>query len=68
MLNYKRTIGIYLIQRVSSHWDTWVGPKKPTLLGVTLHKGSDDKWILGEDFVNYLKDTNHVRVCYIVEG
>jgi len=57
-----------LIRREFSHWDTWVGPKKPTLFSVRLHKDSDDKWILGNEFINVLKGTEHVRVCYVVKG
>ncbi|TBU45806.1 prolyl oligopeptidase family-domain-containing protein [Dichomitus squalens] len=41
------------------HWDTWVGPKRPSLFSVQLSKGADGKWALGSDFVNLLKDTNH---------
>ncbi|KAI0755168.1 alpha/beta-hydrolase [Daedaleopsis nitida] len=41
------------------HWDTWVGPKRPSLFSVQLSKGADDKWALGTDFVNLLKGTGH---------
>ena len=43
------------------HWDTWVGPKKLSLFTVRLYKNPDHNWVLGEDFVNALNDTTHVR-------
>lgn len=42
------------------HWDTWVGPKRPSLFSVQLAKGADGKWALGTDFINLLKGTGHV--------
>ena len=42
------------------HWDTWVGPKGPSLFSVQLSKGSDGQWTLGSDVTNLLKGTNHV--------
>ena len=44
------------------HWDTWVGPKRPSLFSVQLAKGADGKWALGTDFSNLLKGTGHVSV------
>lgn len=44
------------------HWDTWVGPKRPSLFSVSLSKGSDGKWTLGSDLANLLKGTNHVSL------
>ncbi|KAI0688887.1 alpha/beta-hydrolase [Earliella scabrosa] len=41
------------------HWDTWVGPKRPSLFSVQLAKGADGKWALGTDFSNLLKGTGH---------
>ncbi|EKM51879.1 uncharacterized protein PHACADRAFT_262274 [Phanerochaete carnosa HHB-10118-sp] len=41
------------------HWDEWVGPKRSTLFSVTLSKGKDGKWALGEKFVNLLNGTKH---------
>ncbi len=41
-------------------WDTWVGPKRSSLFTVTLVKGPDGKWILGNEFVNPLNGTGHV--------
>jgi hypothetical protein len=43
------------------HWDTWVGPKKPSLFSVRLYSDADHKWTLDDNFVNALKGTNHVR-------
>jgi hypothetical protein len=51
---------VKLIQPGFSHWDTWTGPKRPSLFSVRLYKDPSDKWVLDEDFVNILKDTNHV--------
>jgi hypothetical protein len=63
--NLKYIIETYLIWWEFSHWDTWVGPKKPTLLSVRLHKDADNKWVLGDEFINVLKDTKHVGVRYL---
>ncbi|KAI1793256.1 Alpha/Beta hydrolase protein [Ganoderma leucocontextum] len=41
------------------HWDTWVGPKRPSLFSLQLSKGSDGKWALGSDLTNLLKETSH---------
>ncbi|KAF8583105.1 alpha/beta-hydrolase [Ramaria rubella] len=41
------------------HWDTWVGPKKPTLFTVGLGKSADGKWVLQDDYVAPLKGTGH---------
>ncbi|TFK82680.1 alpha/beta-hydrolase [Polyporus arcularius HHB13444] len=41
------------------HWDTWVGPKRPSLFSVELQKGLDGKWTLGTIFTNLLKGTGH---------
>ena len=43
------------------HWDKWVGPKRSSLFSVTLKKGKDGKYSLGEKFVNLLNGTKHVR-------
>lgn len=47
------------------HWDTWRGPKESTLFSVKLHKNSDGKWHLGDDFVNVLKGSGHVSVEHV---
>ncbi|KAI8986222.1 alpha/beta-hydrolase [Trametes punicea] len=41
------------------HWDTWVGPKRPSLFGVKLAKQPAGKWILDDNYVNLLNGTNH---------
>ncbi|KZT11901.1 alpha/beta-hydrolase [Laetiporus sulphureus 93-53] len=41
------------------HWDTWVGPKRPSLFSVNLSPASDNKWILGQEFTNLLNGTGH---------
>ncbi|KAF8583106.1 alpha/beta-hydrolase [Ramaria rubella] len=41
------------------HWDTWVGPKKPTLFTVGLGKSADGKWVLQDDYVAPLRGTGH---------
>lgn len=43
------------------HWDTWTGPKRPSLFTVKLAVGKDEKWHLGDEWVNVLKGTGHVR-------
>ena len=45
------------------HWDTWVGPKRSSLFSVALAKGKDGKWSLGNNFVNLLNGTEHVRTA-----
>ncbi|KIP05181.1 hypothetical protein PHLGIDRAFT_74637 [Phlebiopsis gigantea 11061_1 CR5-6] len=40
-------------------WDTWVGPKRNTLFTVTLIKGADGTWSLGDKYVNLLNGTSH---------
>lgn len=42
------------------HWDTWRGPKAPSLFSVKLEK-VDNKWTLGNEYVSILKGTKHVR-------
>ncbi|CDO77798.1 hypothetical protein BN946_scf184667.g1 [Trametes cinnabarina] len=41
------------------HWDTWVVPKRSSLFSVKLAKEPGGKWVLGDDFVNLLKGTDH---------
>ncbi|KAJ6585138.1 alpha/beta-hydrolase [Mycena capillaripes] len=41
------------------HWDTWSGPKTPSLFSVQLQRGADKKWTMGTDFYNLLKGTGH---------
>lgn len=48
------------------HWDTWTGPKKPSLFTVQLAVGKDATWELGNEWVNALKETAHV--CRIFFG
>jgi len=48
------------------HWDTWAGPKRSTLFGVSLGK-EDGKWVLGNDYVAPLKDTGHVSILFFPE-
>ncbi|KAF7796251.1 hypothetical protein EIP86_007425 [Pleurotus ostreatoroseus] len=40
-------------------WDTWVGPKRSSLFAVSLKKGPEEKWILGDEYINLLKGTGH---------
>jgi hypothetical protein len=42
-------------------WDTWVGPKKSSLITVALNKGPGGKWTLGTEYVNLFHGTKHVR-------
>ncbi|EGN98332.1 hypothetical protein SERLA73DRAFT_74559 [Serpula lacrymans var. lacrymans S7.3] len=45
------------------HWDKYVGPKESSLFTVSLHKDSQRKWVLGDDYVNALQGTkNHCPV------
>ncbi|KAF7298860.1 Dipeptidyl-peptidase 5 [Mycena indigotica] len=41
------------------HWDTWQGPKKPSLFSVALQRGADKKWSFGSTFDNLLRGTGH---------
>ncbi|PCH40235.1 alpha/beta-hydrolase [Wolfiporia cocos MD-104 SS10] len=38
------------------HWDTWVGPKRPSLFSVELSQDSSGNWALGNNFVNLRKN------------
>lgn len=44
------------------HWDTWVGPKRPSLFSVTLTQSPEKTWSLGSEYVNLLKGTGHVSM------
>lgn len=44
------------------HWDTWTGPKKTSLFTVKLAVGKNEKWELGDEWVNALQGTGHVRL------
>ena len=46
------------------HWDHWITPKRSKLFSVKLTIDPDHKWHLSEEFVNTIKDTNHVRDFY----
>ncbi|KAI0036528.1 Alpha/Beta hydrolase protein [Vararia minispora EC-137] len=41
------------------HWDTWIGPKRPSLFTVKLTHGPDGKWTFGGTFTNVLNGTGH---------
>ncbi|EIM85929.1 alpha/beta-hydrolase [Stereum hirsutum FP-91666 SS1] len=41
------------------HWDTWTGPKKTSLFTVKLAVGKNEKWELGDEWVNALQGTGH---------
>ncbi|GBE85069.1 Dipeptidyl-peptidase 5 [Sparassis crispa] len=41
------------------HWDTWAGPKRPSLFSVKLAQSPDKKWSLGTEYVNLLNGTGH---------
>ncbi|CCM03548.1 uncharacterized protein FIBRA_05684 [Fibroporia radiculosa] len=41
------------------HWDTWMGPKRPSLFSVTLSHTPGKDWQFGTDFVNLLNGTGH---------
>ncbi|TFY83863.1 hypothetical protein EWM64_g147 [Hericium alpestre] len=41
------------------HWDTYVGPKKPTLFSVRVFRGPDKKWLFGPAPLNLLKGIGH---------
>ncbi len=49
-------------------WDTWVGPKRSSLFTVSLKKGPDEKWVLGDEFINLLQGTEHVRFRIFVRA
>ena len=42
------------------HWDTWAGPKRPSLFTVKLYKDAEKHWHFGDKFYNVLKGTGHV--------
>lgn len=42
------------------HWDTWTGPKRPSLFTVKLFKDADRRWHFGDRFYNVLNGTGHV--------
>jgi hypothetical protein len=42
------------------HWDTWAGPKRPSLFTVKLSKDAENKWHFGDQFTNVLHGTRHV--------
>ncbi len=41
------------------HWDTWTGPKRPSLFTVKLFK-DENKWHFSSQFTNVLHGTRHV--------
>ncbi|KAH9049976.1 alpha/beta-hydrolase [Lactarius hengduanensis] len=41
------------------HWDTWTGPKRPSLFTVKLSKDAQNKWHFGDQFTNVLHGTKH---------
>jgi hypothetical protein len=42
------------------HWDTWTGPKRPSLFTVKLYKDAEKGWLFGDKFYNVLNGTGHV--------
>jgi hypothetical protein len=42
------------------HWDTWTGPKRPSLFTVKLYKDAEKRWHFGDKFYNVLNGTGHV--------
>ncbi len=42
------------------HWDTWTGPKRPSLFTVKLYKDAEGHWHFGDKFYNVLNGTGHV--------
>ena len=42
------------------HWDTWTGPKRPSLFTVKLFKDAGKHWRFGGEFYNVLHGTGHV--------
>lgn len=45
------------------HWDHWITPKRSNLFSVKLTVDPGRKWHLGEEFLNAIKDTKHVRIA-----
>jgi len=45
------------------HWDTWTGPKRPSLFTVKLYKDAEKGWYFGDKFCNVLNGTGHVSSC-----
>ncbi|KAJ7781821.1 Alpha/Beta hydrolase protein [Mycena maculata] len=41
------------------HWDTWTGPKTPSLFSVQLLRGADGVWTMGTKYDNLLNGTGH---------
>ncbi|KAH9980333.1 alpha/beta-hydrolase [Lactifluus volemus] len=41
------------------HWDTWTGPKRPSLFTVKLFKDAEGSWHFGDSFINVLHGTGH---------
>lgn len=41
------------------HWDTWTGPKRPSLFSVKLTQNPDKSYTLGAKFSNLLEGTGH---------
>lgn len=41
------------------HWDTWTGPKRPSLFTVKLYKDAEKRWHFGDKFYNVLNGTGH---------
>ena len=48
------------------HWDTWTGPKRPSLFTVKLFKDAEKHWQFGDKFYNVLNGTGHVRSWSLV--
>jgi len=44
------------------HWDTWTGPKRPSLFTVKLFKDAGKHWHFGDKFYNVLNGTGHVSL------
>lgn len=44
------------------HWDTWTGPKRPSLFTVKLFKDAGNHWHFGDKFYNVLNGTGHVSL------
>jgi hypothetical protein len=58
--NNRGTSALVYDSTYTRHWDHWVGPKSSSLFSVQLSKNPDNKWTLGSEFINLLKDTGHV--------
>jgi len=41
------------------HWDEWIGPKKSSLFTISVKKGTDGKWEMGDRYGAPLKGTEH---------